>query len=220
MKPWTMADPLIIDVWSDVVCPFCYLGSRQLAQAIEQFEHADQIVIRPRAFQLDPAARTAVGIPLDELVAQKYQIPIERSRAMHRQLEEQARGFGMTWSFESAKSTNTFDAHRLIALAATQGLGETMSQRLFQAYFSDGLLISDHDVLNTLAEEVGAEDAPSLWTGDAFSDEVRADEAEAAELDISGVPAMLMDNKFMVLGAQGTEKIADVLRRAWQRQDA
>lgn len=215
-----MSDSFVIDVWSDVVCPFCYLGSRQLAAALETFEHRDEVVLRHRAFELDPSTPTAIGRPLEELVAEKYQIPVERSRELHHQLEEQAGTYGMTWSFADAKATNSFDAHRLIALSSAQGRGDAMSQRLFAAYFSDGLLISDHDVLNTLADEVGVEGAADLWTGDAFSDEVREDEVQATELGISGVPAMLMDHKFMVLGAQGTDKIADVLQRAWQRQDA
>jgi predicted DsbA family dithiol-disulfide isomerase len=215
-----MSDSLVIDVWSDVVCPFCYLGSRQLAAALETFEHRDEVVVRHRAFELDPSKPEVIGRPLEELVAEKYQIPVERSRALHRNLEEQAGTYGMTWSFADAKATNSFDAHRLIALASSQGLGEAMSQRLFAAYFSDGLLISDHDVLNVLADEVGVTGASDLWAGDAFSAEVRADEGEASELGISGVPAMLMDHKFMVLGAQGTDKIADVLRRAWARQNA
>ncbi len=215
-----MSDSLVIDVWSDVVCPFCYLGSRQLNAALEQFEHRDEVVVRHRAFELDPGKPAVVGRPLEELVAEKYQISAERSHELHRQLEEQASTYGLTWSFADAKATNSFDAHRLIALGSLQGRGEAMSQRLFAAYFSDGLLISDRDVLNVLADEAGVEGAADLWTSEAFSDDVRADEAEAAELGISGVPAMLMDHKFMVLGAQGTDKIADVLRRAWQRQDA
>jgi predicted DsbA family dithiol-disulfide isomerase len=215
-----MAETLIVDVWSDVVCPFCYLGTRQLEAAIEQFEHRDVVVLRHRAFELDPTTPLTINQPLEELVSQKYQIPVERSRAMHRQMEEQARGFGMEWSLASAKATNSLDAHRLIALAESQGLGESMSQRLFKAYFSDGLLISDHDVLDSLAEEVGVEGSPSLWASDAFTSEVRSDEAGAAELGISGVPAMLIDSKFMVLGAQGTEKILETLRRAWQRERA
>jgi predicted DsbA family dithiol-disulfide isomerase len=215
-----VSDSFVIDVWSDVVCPFCYLGSRQLAAALATFEHRDEVVVRHRAFELDPSKSAVIGRPLEELVAEKYQIPVTRSRELHHQLEDQAATYGMTWSFADAKATNSFDAHRLIALASTQGLSEAMSQRLFAAYFSEGLLISDHDVLDSLAGEIGVEGAHDLWTSDAFTAEVRADEAEAAELGISGVPAMLMDHKFMVLGAQGTDKIADVLQRAWQRQDA
>lgn len=95
-----------------------------------------------------------------------------------------------------------------------------MSQRLFRVYLSEGLLISDHDRLNELASEVGVSDAPSLWESDAFTSEVRADEASAMELGITGVPALLIDTKFMVLGAQGVAQMLDVLRRAWERRAA
>jgi predicted DsbA family dithiol-disulfide isomerase len=213
-----MPEVLSIHVWSDVVCPFCYLGSRQLAEALEDFEHRDAVIVRQRAFELDPSTPASSTTPIDELVAGKYGIPLERSRELHQRLEERARTYDMTWSFADVKRANSFDAHRLVALASTQDLGEAMSQRLFAAYFSDGLLISDHDVLNELADEVGVAGAPALWTSDAYVSEVRGDEAEALELGITGVPAILMDHKFMVLGAQGTEKLADVLRRAWNRQ--
>jgi predicted DsbA family dithiol-disulfide isomerase len=139
---------------------------------------------------------------------------------MHDRLLSNARAFDMTWSLDTAQPTNTFDAHRVIALASSQGLGEAMSERLFRAYFSEGDLISDHARLSALAGEVGVSDVDALWEGDAFSDEVRADELAAQELGISGVPAFLVDAKFMVSGAQGTDQILDVLRRAWARRAA
>ncbi|MFZ0767945.1 MAG: DsbA family oxidoreductase [Acidimicrobiales bacterium] len=213
-----MPEVLSIDVWSDVVCPFCYLGSRQLTEALKRFEHRDEVIVRQRAFELDPSTPASSTMPLDELVAKKYGIPVERSRELHHRLEEQARSYDMTWSFATAKRANSFDAHRLIALASTQDFGETMSQRLFAAYFSDGLLINDHDVLNEFAAQVGVVGAPALWTSDAYVSVVRSDEEEALELGITGVPAMLMDRKFMVLGAQGVAKIENVLARAWERQ--
>jgi len=207
-----------IDIWSDVVCPFCYLGSRKLDLALERFEHRDDVKMNYHAFELDPRTPTNLTTPLAQLVAEKYSMPIERAETLHRRLEDQAQELGMTWSFATAKPTNTFDAHRLIALATTQGLGEEMTLRLFEAYFSEGLLISDQDQLSELALEVGVTDAASLWATDAFTLDVRADETAAQELGITGVPAVLIDNKFMVLGAQGVDEIADVLRRAWERK--
>jgi predicted DsbA family dithiol-disulfide isomerase len=126
----------------------------------------------------------------------------------------------MTWSLETARPTNTFDAHRVIALASVQGLDDAMSERLFRAYFSEGDLVSDHARLSELAREIGVSDVDSLWEGDAFTNEVRSDEAEAQELGITGVPSMLMDSKFMVTGAQGSDQILDVLQRAWARRAA
>jgi len=215
-----MAESISIDVWSDVICPFCYLGSRQLHRAIERFEHANDVVVTHHAFELDPNTPLGFSQTLEELVAHKYAMPVEKARELHHRLEAQAEEFDMTWSFASAKPTNTFDAHRLIALSATQGLSERMSQRLFKAYFSDGHVISDHGQLNELARDVGVTNASALWKSDAFNDEVRADEASANELGITGVPAILIDKKFMVLGAQGVDQMVDVLRRAWDRRAA
>jgi protein disulfide-isomerase len=210
--------PFSIDLWSDVVCPFCYLGSRQLTDALELFDQRDDVVLRHHAFELDPNSPASFDRTLDELVASKYSMPLERALELHRRLESQAEELGMTWSMATAKPSNTFDAHRLIALAASQGLENEMSQRLFSSYFSEGALLSDHDQLNTLANEVGVLDAPLLWETEAFARDVRRDEASAQELGITGVPALLVDNKFMILGAQGVEHIVDVLRRAWARR--
>jgi predicted DsbA family dithiol-disulfide isomerase len=215
-----MSEALIVDVWSDVVCPFCYLGSRQLHDALQQFEHGQDVVIRHRAFELDPKAKLAYDRPLADLVAAKYEIPVSQVHAMHDRLLSNAQSFDMTWSLDTAQPTNTFDAHRVIALASSQGLGDAASDRLFRAYFSEGELISDHARLSVLASEVGVRDVEALWESVAFSDHVRADELAAQELGISGVPAFLIDSKFMVSGAQGTEQLLDVLRRAWARRAA
>jgi predicted DsbA family dithiol-disulfide isomerase len=159
-----MATTLSIDVWSDVVCPFCYLGSRQLELALADFAHADAVVVNHHAFELDAHARSDYDVSLAELVARKYGISVERSHELHANLTAQAKSLGVAMSFDLAKPTNTFDAHRLIALSATQGKSDVMSERLFRAYFGEGLLVSDHDQLNTLAEEVGVLDAATAAT--------------------------------------------------------
>jgi predicted DsbA family dithiol-disulfide isomerase len=213
-----MNDPFFVDIWSDVVCPFCYLGARQLDLALNRFEHRDDVVLRHRAFELDPSAPTDYDLSLPELLARKYSMPVERARSLNERLEGDAAVLGMVWSMKDARPTNTFDAHRVIALSRTQDLDRPMSERLFRAYFSEGLLVSDREVLTSLAKEVGVVGVEGLWRDDAFSDEVRADEADAQELAISGVPSMLIDGKFMVVGAQGADQILDVLERAWARR--
>jgi len=215
-----VTDTFLIDIWSDVVCPFCYLGSRQLALALDAFEHRDHVVVHHRAFELDPHTPTDLTTPLTQLVADKYAMPVERAEALHQRLEREALELGMTWSMATAKPTNTFDAHRLTALATTQGLGDEMSQRLFAAYFCEGRRVSDHDCLDELARDVGVSDSSSLWVTDDFSLDVRADEAAAQEFGVTGVPAILIDNSFMVLGAQGVDSMTDALRRAWERRAA
>jgi predicted DsbA family dithiol-disulfide isomerase len=212
---YLMNEPLVIDIWSDVVCPFCYLGARQLEVALDRFEHRDDVVLRQRAFELDPRAPVDYSLSLPELLAKKYSMPVERARALNERLENDASALGMSWSMKDARPTNTFDAHRVIALSATQDLDRPMSERLFRAYFSEGQLVSDRDVLTALAKEVGVVGVDELWSDDAFSPEVRNDEADARELGISGVPSMLLDGKFMVVGAQGADQILAVLQRAW-----
>jgi predicted DsbA family dithiol-disulfide isomerase len=215
-----MSDSLVIDIWSDVVCPFCYLGTRQLAEALSHFEHRDHVELRHRAFELDPNAKLHYDASLEELVAQKYSMPVSNVQTMHVRMQGEARQLGMEWSLDKAQPTNTFDAHRVIALASTQELANEMSERLFRAYFCDGELISDHQKLAELAGDVGVTGVDELWTGDGFTADVREDEAAAQELGISGVPCLLLDGKFMVVGAQGSEQILDVLRRAWSRRAA
>jgi predicted DsbA family dithiol-disulfide isomerase len=213
-----MTEPFSIEIWSDVVCPFCYLGTRQLALALERFQHRDDVVLRHRAFELDPKAPTDYDLSLSELLAKKYSMPVERARALNERLESEAKVLGMTWSMKDARPTNTFDALRLIALSATQGLDDAMSERLFRAYFSEGLLVSDRSVLTSLAIELGVTGIDELWRNDAYFAEVRSDEADAQELGITGVPSLLIDGKFMVVGAQGADQIFDVLERAWARR--
>jgi predicted DsbA family dithiol-disulfide isomerase len=213
-------EAFVIDLWSDVVCPFCCLGSRQLCLALEQFEHRDLVVVRPRAFELDPRPHEESGLSLSELVARKYAMDLGQVHSLHERLEAQAAGLGMTWSLERARPTNTFEAHRLISLARTQGRGEAMSERLFRAYFCEGLFVGDHETLAQLASEVGVSGVELLLASDDFSDDVRDDEESATELGITGVPSMLLDGKFMVVGAQGTQQFLDVLRRAWARREA
>ncbi len=200
------------------MCPFCGLGRAQLDVAIASFEHGKDVVVRLHAFELDPRPHEASDLSLEELVARKYGRSVEQIRAHHRRLEEQARDFGFHWNFDRARPANTFDAHRLIALATTQDRGEQMNSRLFRAYFEEGRLISDHDVLNELALESGVVGAPELWNGDDFADVVRRDEATATELGLSGVPAFVVDEKFLISGAQGVEAIRGVLERAWARR--
>jgi predicted DsbA family dithiol-disulfide isomerase len=215
-----VSEPFYVDVWSDVVCPFCYLGARQLNEALGRFAHRDAVVVRHRAFELDPRASTTYELSLDEIVARKYSMPVERARALHERMEREALGLGMNWSLATARPTNTLDAHRLIALGTAQGRGDEVTERLFRAYFCEGELVSDHATLERLAGEVGVDAVDELWHSDVFADGVRRDEQAAQDLGITGVPTLLLDGRFMVVGAQGAERMLDALERAWARRSA
>jgi predicted DsbA family dithiol-disulfide isomerase len=213
-------ETFFIDVWSDVICPFCYLGAQQLDQALADFAHADQVVVRHHAFELDPSAPKDKAMAHNELLSRKYGLTLEQVAASNERLSAQAAAFGLTWHLEQALPTNTFDAHRLIKLAAEQGLEEAMSRRLYAAYFSEGQRVSDPEVLTALANEVGVAGVYQLFEEDHFAEEVREDEETALELGISGVPAFVLDGKFMVNGAQGADQLLSVLDRAWARRSA
>jgi predicted DsbA family dithiol-disulfide isomerase len=215
-----MSETLVIDVWSDVVCPFCYLGTRQLSSALENFEFRDHVTLRHRAFELDANAPSDYGLSLNELLAKKYGMSVERARGLNDRMEREAKNLGMEWSLNDARPTNTFDAHRLLALGSTQGRDEILSELLFHAYFSEGRLLSDRDTLRDIAQSAGLSDIDSAWSNDAFAQVVRSDENTALELGITGVPSLLVDEKFMIVGAQGSEHILDVLNRAWARRAA
>ena len=202
------------------MCPFCYLGKKQIERAIETFEHRDAVVVAYHAFELHPNAPASYGLTLDELVARKYSVDVVQAHTMHERLEADAARLDMRWRLEIARPGNTFDAHRLIAYAATQALAPDVVDRLFRAYFCEGQLVSDRETLHSVAREAGLQGADEILDSDAFADEVRADEADAAELGFAGVPAFLVDRRFVVSGAQPVEVMANVLDRAWARRVA
>ena len=210
-----MSSAFFVDVWSDVVCPFCYLGLRQFHDALDRFENADDVVVRHHAFELDPHAALAYPGTLDEMLAAKYAMPLERASALNARVEDEASRSGMQWSLASAQPTNTFDAHRLVALAATQERQGAMLERLFRAYFSEGLLVSDSAILQSLALDVGVTGAELVLAGQEYADAVRYDENLATKIGITGVPAFIFDGRAHVSGAQGADAMLDALHRAW-----
>ena len=213
-----MGAPLTIEIWSDVVCPYCVLGEAQLRVALSRFEHADAALISFHAFKLDPRAKASYDQPISELVARKYGSDVGAVWTHQRRMQQEAAAIGVTFDFEKIRHSGTFDAHRVAALATQQGLGAEMMDRLFGAYFAEGELVSDHDTLIRLASEVGVTSAAQLLSSDCLSDTVRADEERASDLGISGVPAILIDGKFMVMGARGPDVMLETLQRAWKRR--
>ncbi len=206
-----------IEIWSDVVCPWCYLGKRRLEHALEQFSYQDDVEVVWRSFELDPTAPRRIDETLDEMLAQKMGTSAERARAGHARLTALGAEEGLDYAFDKAQHVNTFDAHRLIHLAAQHGLQGEMKERLMHAYFTEGLPIGDPETLVTLAAEVGldADEARSMLDGNAYAEDVRGDERRAAMLGISGVPFFVFDEKYGVSGAQPTDLFREVLEKAW-----
>jgi predicted DsbA family dithiol-disulfide isomerase len=201
-----------VEIWSDVVCPWCYVGKRRFERALEQFPHPVQVTWK--SFQLDPSATTTPAGHHAAHLAEKYGRTLEQAQEMLDSMTATAAAEGLELHFDQARSGNTFDAHRLLHLAAKAGLQDELKERLVKAYFTDGEPIDDPAALVRLAAEVGI-DATEVIGTDQFADDVRADIAEARELGITGVPFFVIDRRLGVSGAQSTEVLVGALQKAW-----
>ena len=207
-----------IDVWSDVVCPWCAIGKAHLAQALAGFEHADEVSVVWRSFELDPGAPTTRAGPYDALLAARYGASRAGGKAMVGRLSEAAERAGVLARFDLVRPTNTFDAHRLLHLAREHGVQSALKARLVTAYLAEGELVSDPVVLQRLAAEAGLDPGlagRTLASAD-YADDVRADEAEAGRREITAVPTFLVDGRVVVPGAQSAASLLATLRRAWR----
>jgi predicted DsbA family dithiol-disulfide isomerase len=210
-----------VDIFSDVVCPWCAIGKRRFEAALGQFEHAEEIEVVWRAFELDPNAPARREGDYADRLARKYGMAREQAVAAHESLTATAAAEGLDFHFDRAQSGNTFDAHRLLHYAreAGPGLQDALKERLFLAYFTEGEAIGDPETLVRLAAEVGLDrqQCAEILASDRYAAAVRADEREAHELEVTGVPFFVVDGKFGIPGAQDAETILSVLRRAWAK---
>jgi len=206
-----------VEIWSDVVCPWCYLGKRRFERALADFEHADDVQVVYRSFELDPTAPRDVTTPATAMLASKYGMSAAQAAQTQRQMEERAAADGLTFRMEGLRSGNTRDAHRVVQLAREHGRQAEMVERLHRAYFTEQDSIFDHDSLVRLAVEVGldASEVREMLSGDAFTDHVATDEAMASALGATGVPLFVIDRKYGISGAQPAETMSAVLQRAW-----
>lgn len=206
-----------IDIWSYIMCPFCYIGKRHLEEALAGFEHKDDVQLVWHSFQLDPTIQAQKGKSLYEYLAERKGMSLEQSKQMHSQVTQMAADAGLTYNFDKAVIANSFDAHRLIQLAKKHGLGDAAEERLFHAYFTEGKDMSDHEVLAQLGAEIGldAAEVKEMLATDAYAHAVRADIATAEQLRINGVPFFVLDNKYGVSGAQPVELFSRALQQAW-----
>jgi predicted DsbA family dithiol-disulfide isomerase len=205
-----------IEIWSDVVCPWCYIGKRRFEQALSQFEHADEVEVTWRSFELDPSAPVVRTESHAEHLARKYGVSPAQVAAMDARLIGEASKDGLEFHLAESKGGNTFDAHRLIHFAAERGRAGEMKERLMRAYFTEGAAIGERAELVRLATDVGLDEAEvkAMLSSDRLASEVRADEARARAFGISGVPFFAIDDRYGVSGAQPADVLLDVLRQA------
>ena len=207
-----------VEIWSDIACPWCAVGKRRFEAALAGFEHRDDVKVTFRSFELDPDAPPAREGSSAEHLASKYGTSLEQANAMNHRMTETAAADGLEFRFDLARGGNTFDAHRLLHLAAAHGRQHELKERLMRAYLGEGELMSDHAALTRLALEAGLpedEVRDTLATG-RFAAEVREDEATARSFGISAVPYFVIDRRFGLAGAQPPEVFGEGLRRAWE----
>jgi predicted DsbA family dithiol-disulfide isomerase len=213
-----------VEIWSDVVCPWCYIGKRRFEAALGRFAHRDEVEMVWRSFELDPSAPPSAAVQgaYAERLAAKYGCSVADAEAMTATMTATAAGEGLEFHFELARPGNTFDAHRLLHLAAEHGLQDALKERLDRATFTEGSAVSDHAALRALAGEVGVPvgEVDSVLASGRYGDAVRADEAQARAYGISGVPFFVVDGRYGVSGAQSPEVILASLERAWDDRPA
>jgi predicted DsbA family dithiol-disulfide isomerase len=211
---------LHVEIWSDIACPWCYIGKRRFEAALASFEHRDDVRVTWRSFELDPQAPPERDGDRAAHLAEKYGTTRREAVRMQDTMRDVAAGEGLDFRFDRARAGNTFDAHRLVHHAATHDLQDAMKERLLRAYLSEGELMSDRAVLARLASEVGlaADEARDVLGGERYAAEVREDERTAASLGISAVPFFVVDRELGAAGAHPAEVLRGLLEQGWTRR--
>lgn len=208
---------LTVDVWSDVMCPFCYLGAEFFARAVDRFEHADAVRIRHRSYQLLPDLPMGKATSIENHLVHDRGFPLQQARSSLAQLQAQGAQLGLDFRFDRVQVTNTRAALRLIHIAEQQGRQHEAVDRLFRAYFTDGLNVNDQSVLADLGQAIGLDRAVTVdaLEAGALDDAVTADIALAHEMGLTGTPFMVLADRYTLSGAQSSEALLRALRTAW-----
>ncbi|WOV87132.1 DsbA family oxidoreductase [Sporosarcina oncorhynchi] len=202
-----------IEIWSDYVCPFCYIGKRRLEEALASTNLTDKAEVAFKAFQLDPNTPVDTEALMLDGLAQKYNVSLGEAEKMMANVSEQAKTVGLTYNVDEMKAANTFNAHRLAKLAEKEGKGAAVSERLLQGSFINGEALGKEETLLTIAEEAGMskDRVKNMFSSDEFADEVRSDIAEAGQIGVQGVPFFVINRKYAISGAQPAEAFAEAL---------
>jgi predicted DsbA family dithiol-disulfide isomerase len=208
-----------VEIWSDIACPWCYIGKRRFESALERFAHRDEVGVTWRSFQLDPTAPTSSDQTMDVVLSRKYGIPVSRAAAMNSKLEALAAEVGLEYHLSTVRYTNTFAAHRVLHLASLHGRQDAMKERLMRAYFTENLPLGDTGTLVRLASEVGldSDEVRRVVETGTYADEVRADIRRATSLGIRGVPFFVVDESLGISGAQPVDVFLQALEQAWAK---
>ncbi|NDP21196.1 MAG: DsbA family oxidoreductase [Paludibacter sp.] len=206
-----------VEIWSDVMCPYCYMGKRKFETALSQFNEAADVEIVWKSFQLSPDMITAPDKSIHQLLADLMEISIEEAKEYNDRVTNSAKQYGLVYNFDTAIPANSFNAHRFSHLAKQHGLQDEAEERLFKAYFSDGKNVDDIPTLIQLGVEIGldADELKTALESDMYADDVRKDLYEARQIGVRGVPFFLFDNKLSVSGAQDSKVFLETLEKAY-----
>ncbi|MCB1179991.1 MAG: DsbA family oxidoreductase [Leptospiraceae bacterium] len=206
-----------IEVWSDVVCPFCYMGKRKLENAFEELSLKDNVNVEWKSFLLDPTVPEKFDSPINvyEYLANRKEITLEESKDMHSYVVEQAAKLGLTYNFDKAIVANTIDSHRLLHYAKENNLQNELKEKLLYSYFTDGKNLGDKNVLINLGVEIGldAKELEEIVRSDKFKNDVYSDIKEAQEIGVRGVPFFVFNRKYAISGAQDHKYFIDTLKK-------
>lgn len=203
-----------ITIWSDFVCPFCYIGATHLQHALDNFEHADDVSIEYKSFQLEPDAEYEPEKSFMQAMADRKGTSVEEMQQMHNQVDKMAKNAGLNYNFDEMKLTDTYPAHRVFQHAKEKGVGYEYYDKFYQAYFLDGKLISDPDVIVNISKEVGLSEETVrniLEDEKEYDQEVKEDIRQASQVGAQGVPFFVFNNKYAVSGAQPVEVFEQAL---------
>ena len=207
-----------INIWSDVRCPFCYIGKRKFEMALEQFPHKDKVNVTWKSFELDPNVETNTKVSATEHLAEAKGISKAQAEGMQQHVANIAKEIGLDFNTKNMVVANSFNAHKLIQLAKVKGLGNEVEEVLFKAYFMEGKNIDDKDTLIETGVSIGLDEkeVKAIFTSEAFVKEVKQDEMQAQSIGINGVPFFVLNNKYAVSGAQSPETFLEVLEQTWK----
>jgi predicted DsbA family dithiol-disulfide isomerase len=211
-----------VDIWSDIMCPFCYIGKRKFENALAQFANKEEVEVEWHSYQLQPDAQHVPGKSTYDFLAEIKGISREQAKQMNDRVATMAEAEGLKYDFDKVQVANTFDAHRFTHLAAKHGLQNEAEERLFAAHFTEGKNVQDHDTLVQLGKEIGLKEADvrSMLASDALTDDVNKDIHIARQIGVSGVPFFVINNKYGISGAQPSEVFLSALQEVWQEQQA
>lgn len=209
-----------ITIWSDFVCPFCIIGEAHLKKALKNFAHADKIKVEYKSFLLMPDAKYIPDKSYAETFSQLKGMPLKQAETMLQQVTEQAKKSGVEINYDIAKIASTADAHRVFQYAKVEGLGNQFFSRFYKAHFSEGENLSDHSTILQLAKEIGLNESQvqQILEHNTFEDEVNQDLAEARTIGVQGVPFFVLNNKYVISGAQPLATFEQAIEQVWEKE--